>query len=116
MNERILTCIICPKGCNIAVNFDENGISKIEGNTCPRGREYAVNECTNPLRTVTTTVRCDNGEVAAVKTDRPIPKKKIFDCMNVINHCIAHLPVSIGDVIIEDVYGSNIVASENKSL
>ncbi len=115
MNERILTCIICPKGCRITVTADENGILKTEGNSCPRGREYAVNECTNPLRTVTTTVRCDNGEVAAVKTDRPIPKEKIFDCMKIINNCIAHLPVSIGDVIIKDVFGSNIVASENKN-
>lgn len=115
MSERILTCIICPKGCNITISFNDNGISQIAGNTCPRGREYAVNECTNPMRTVTSTVRCDNGAVAAVKTDKPIPKGKIFDCMNIINNCVAHLPVSIGDVIIEDVFGSNIVASENKN-
>lgn len=115
MKERVLTCIICPKGCKITVKSDEGGILEIEGNTCPRGREYAVNECTNPQRTVTTTARCDNGSVVAVKTDKPIPKKKIFDCMKIINNCIVRLPVSIGDVIIEDVFGSNIVASENKS-
>ena len=65
------------------------------------------------MRTITSTVRCEDGRVISVKTDRPIPKAKMFECMKMINSATAHLPIHIGDVIIEDVFGSNVVATEN---
>lgn len=108
-----LTCIICPLGCDLKIELDGDEVVSVSGNTCKRGAEYAKAECTNPQRTVTTTMRCDDGRVVAVKTDRTIPKDKIFECMKVINNSIAHLPISVGDVIIEDVYGANIVATQN---
>lgn len=51
----------------------------------------------------------------AVKTDRPIPKEKMEACMARINEAVAALPICIGDVILEDVFGSNIVATQNRS-
>ncbi len=109
-----LTCIVCPIGCNLKVTVEDDKILSVEGNTCPRGGNYAVAEFTNPQRTVTTTIKCDNGEVLPVKTDRTIPKDKVFECMEIVNSSIAHLPISVGDVIINDVFGSNIVATANK--
>lgn len=113
--KRELTCIICPMGCDITVKFEANRIANISGNTCPRGAEYAKNECTNPQRMLTTTILCENGEMLPVKTDRPIDKNKIFACMHVINQNTAHLPICIGDVIIENILetGSNIVSTKN---
>ena len=108
--ERELTCIVCPIGCKMKVKV-ESGKVEVKGNTCPRGEKYAITEMTAPQRTVTTTVCCDNGAVLPVKTDRPIPKEKMFECMEIINSHVAHLPISIGDVIIKDVFGSNIVAT-----
>ena len=32
---------------------------KVTGHSCPKGEEYAINECTNPVRTVTATVRVE---------------------------------------------------------
>lgn len=110
--KRELTCIVCPMGCSLSVTI-EDGEIQVTGNTCPRGKEYAIAECTAPTRTVTSTVRCKNGSLLPVKTDRPIPKEKIMDCMKIINSVIAPLPVSVGDVIIENVFGSNIVAAKN---
>ena len=112
--ERKLTCIVCPLGCQLTAHLSGREVVKVEGNTCPRGAEYAKNECTNPQRTVTSTVRCENGGLVSVKTDRPIPKEKMTECMAVINKAVAKCPVSIGDVIIADVFGSNIVATQNK--
>ena len=89
-------------------------VKNISGNTCPRGAEYAKNECISPVRTITSTVRCKDGSVVPVKTDRPIPKDKIFECMKIINGTVAPLPISAGDVIIKDVYGSNIIATGGK--
>ncbi len=112
--ERKLTCIICPLGCELTVNLQDKTITSISGNTCPRGKAYAENECTNPKRTVTSTVKCSDGSLVSVKTDNPIPKEKISECMNMINKVILDLPVAIGDVIIEDVFGSNIIATQNR--
>ena len=113
--EKKLTCIVCPLGCQLTVQLNGREVVKVEGNTCPRGAEYARNECTNPQRTVTSTVRCENGGLVSVKTDRPIPKEKMSECMQLINKAVAKLPVSIGDVILSDVFGSNIVATQNKT-
>lgn len=110
--KRELTCIICPLGCNLTVE-EKNGEFFVSGNTCKRGEAYAVSECTAPTRTVTSTVFCPNGKMLPVKTDKPIPKDKIFECMKIINNCTPVLPISAGDVIIKDVFGCNIVAADN---
>ena len=112
--ERKLTCIICPLGCELTVQTEDKKVLDVKGNTCPRGKVYAENECTNPQRTITSTVKCNDGSLVSVKTDKPIPKEKMTECMQIINSAVATLPVSIGDVIIEDVFGSNIVATQNR--
>ena len=114
---RNLTCIICPQGCNIKVEEEEGKVKKIEGNTCKRGYEYAFSEVTNPVRTLTTTVKLENGETISVKTDKPIPKKLIFKCMEEINKTTIKLPVKIGDIVIENVLntGSNVITTKNKN-
>jgi CxxC motif-containing protein len=112
--KRTLTCIVCPLGCTLEVELEGKTVVSVSGNTCPRGRTYAESECVAPMRTLTSTVRCTDGTPLAVKTDRPIPKDKVRDCMKIINSAIAPLPISIGDVIIKDVFGCNIVATQNK--
>ena len=112
---RNLTCIACPLGCNLTVTLDGKEIVSVEGNTCPRGKEYAVSECLSPVRTVTTTMMCENGELLPVKTKNPIPKDKIFEAMAEINKTVAKLPVSVGDVLIDDLFGSSVVATQDKN-
>lgn len=111
--KRELTCIVCPMGCDMTVTIDNDKIL-VEGNSCPRGIKYAETECTNPQRVITSTMRCSDGELISVKTDRAIPKDKIFECMKLINNKIADLPISVGDVIIEEVFGSNIIATSSR--
>ena len=83
--KRNLTCIVCPIGCSLEIEIEDGKVIDVKGNTCPRGKQYGISECTNPERMVTTTIRCENGMVLPVKTDRPIPKDKVFECMNIIN-------------------------------
>lgn len=113
MATRELTCIVCPRGCQLSVELDGNAVIGVSGNICPRGKVYAENECTNPQRTVTTTIKCSDVSVVPVKTDTTIPKSEVENCMRIINSTIAQLPVKIGDVLIKDVFGSNIVATDN---
>lgn len=115
MAVRELTCIICPKGCALKAELDENGkVLGVTGNTCKRGAEYAEAECTNPMRTVTSTMRCSDGSVIPIKTKTPIPKADVYDCMKLINKGVVTLPVHIGDIVIADVFGSDIVVTENR--
>ena len=74
--KRELTCIVCPIGCSLSVDIEDGKVVDVKGNTCPRGKTYAENECVSPVRTITTSVACKTGEMLSVKTDRPIPKKK----------------------------------------
>ena len=112
--KRNLICIVCPLGCELEVTLsDNNEIKEVVGNNCPRGMKYALHECTNPERVITTTMMCDNGMVLPVKTSKPIPKDKIFECVNLINKHICKLPVNIGDIILFDVFGANIIATKN---
>lgn len=111
--KRELTCIICPRGCTLCVELNGKEVVEVSGNSCRRGAKYAEDECCNPQRTVTSTVKCVNGGRISVKTDQPIPKAQVLECMKKINSVVAPLPVRIGDVLLEDVYGSRLVATEN---
>ena len=107
-NERNLTCLVCPRGCQLTVKFDTDGsISSITGNACKRGVTYAENECTHPVRTVTTTVRCENGEVIPVKTSAAVPKEMMMDVMKAINTTVAKNGLKVGEVVIEKVCGTD---------
>lgn len=111
--KRELTCIVCPIGCSLSVDIQEGEVIDVKGNTCPRGKVYAENECVCPVRIITSSVVCKSGEMLSVKTDKPIPKDKIIEAMKIINKASPVLPISVGDVIIENVFGSNVVATRN---
>ena len=112
--NRTLTCIACPLGCTLSVELEGKDIISVSGNTCPRGKDYAISECTHPVRTLTTTMRCENGELVSVKTSKPIPKERVFDALAVINKTVARLPIAVGDVLITDLFGSDVVATMEK--
>lgn len=102
--EKELICICCPKGCHLKVDAEAK---KVSGNGCIRGIEYGINEVTNPVRVITSTVKVENGElpVVPVKTNNPIPKNLNFKCMEEINKVTLSAPVKIGDVVIKNVLG-----------
>ena len=112
--KRTLTCIICPRGCTLTADITDQGVT-VTGHTCPRGEEYAVNECLHPMRTVTATVRVMNraNTMVSVKTEQPIPKERMMEVMALLRQTQVSAPVAIGDVILTDVFGTCIVATKN---
>lgn len=107
-----LTCIVCPMGCPLEVVLEEGKVVSVSGNTCKRGENYAESECTHPVRTVTTTVKTAEGVCVPVKINKPIPKGEMLNLMNLIANTKISLPITIGDVIISDVYGADVVATK----
>lgn len=83
MEERKLTCIGCPMGCQLQVIIKDGIVEKVTGNTCKRGADYGKKEVTHPTRIVTSTVRVQGGTlpVVSVKTRGDIPKSSVMDCV-----------------------------------
>ena len=44
MEKRNLTCIGCPMGCQITVEFEGEEVFSVKGNTCAIGDKYARQE------------------------------------------------------------------------
>ncbi len=105
---REFVCICCPRGCRVAVEGEN-----VSGNACPRGRDYAIRECNHPVRTVTTIVRVKDRpwETVSVKTAFSVEKSKIFDITKLIHAVVVTPPVHVGDVILSDVCGTDVVAT-----
>lgn len=114
--KREMICVSCPIGCPLTVELDENNkVLSVAGNTCKRGEKYAIDECTNPVRMLTSTIKVNGGAlpVVPVKTSKPIPKGKMFECMQAINNEVADAPIRMGDVLISNVCdtGVDIIAT-----
>lgn len=117
MENRRLTCIVCPRGCEITVEFSEDGkIAELHGNACARGATYAERECTHPERTVTTTVRTADGGVVSVRTRTPVPRDAVFSVMAALGEVTAPADLSVGDVVAKDVAGTgvDVIATERR--
>ena len=111
-----LTCIVCPNSCELFI--EKNGDKlKVSGHMCKRGIEFAENEIKAPKRVVCTTVKTNiqNTPRLPVKTDKEIPKEKIFDVMKEVNKLEVINKTKVGDILIKNVCGTeaNIVATDN---
>ena len=97
-----LTCIVCPNGCELEVN---KKTLEVIGNKCPRGKEFAINEQTNPKRTICSSVKTifEDTPVVSVRVSKDIPKGKIFEVMKEINKVVVDKRLGIGDVVIANV-------------
>lgn len=117
MEKRELVCIRCPLGCMLSVQMEGEKVICVSGNTCPRGKEYAENEVTNPMRMVTSTVKVSGGErhLVSCKTKMDVPKEKVFDVVCALKEVTVEAPVKIGDVLVENIAGIGIaiVATAN---
>ncbi len=105
-----MTCIVCPMGCPLKVTMNGDEIVDVTGNTCPRGKKYAITEVTAPRRVLTSTVRVEGGHLplCPVRTRGDIPKGLLFDAMQEVNALIIKAPVAIGDVLIPDICGTGV--------
>lgn len=115
-----MICIGCPMGCYLTVDCDGKTIKNVEGNRCQVGLDYAEKEISNPERTLTSTVKVKNGHLplVSVRTNKPIPKDRLFDVMDLLAKVEVEAPVKIGDEIVPNVFdtGINIVATKNISI
>ncbi len=108
-----MICIMCPRGCHLKVSKD----LVVSGNVCKRGKTYAIEEVTHPMRILTTTMKTvyKNKPRISIKSQKAIPKDLIFKAMNEINYHILDKHVNIGDIVIKDIChtGVDMIATKN---
>lgn len=111
---REMTCIVCPNGCRMTVTVRGEEIA-VTGNTCKKGEQFAREEMTHPMRTISSTVATSFPYFPRlpVKTKDVIPKEDIFKAMEKISEVVVTEKVHVGDLIIPDVCGTDIVATED---
>jgi len=104
-----MSCITCPNGCRLKVQ-KQAGSYKVEGNGCNRGDEFAKAELTNPMRSLTTTVRTTipGVPVLPVRTDGEIPKDKIMEAMKALSDVVVSSELGCGDTVLEDIVESGV--------
>lgn len=111
------TCIRCPLGCQVQLTEDQGKIIKIDGSACKQGEKYAVEEFTNPLRMLTTTIKVEGANIGRlpVCTAAPIPKKLIRGGAKLLAETVIKAPVKCGQVILSDFLhtGVNLISSRD---
>ena len=112
--KKEMICINCPRGCHLEVDTET---LEVTGNLCIRGKTYGQSEVTNPTRTITSTCKVVGGVLTRVscKTDKPISKQLIFKTMEAINKVTVKAPVTIGQILVENVLdtGVNVIATKD---
>ncbi|MGV8982316.1 DUF1667 domain-containing protein [Clostridium sp.] len=110
------TCILCPNGCSLSI-YKVGDEWEVKGNKCPKGRGFAINEITDPRRSICSTIKTTFEKVPRlpVKTNGEVPLEEIFNVMAQINLSSIDKPVHVGDVIIENVSntGVDIIATSD---
>ncbi len=108
--SRRLTCLVCPRGCQLEVSDD----LVVTGNFCARGIPYALQEIKEPKRTLTYLVKVKGSkEPLPVRTDIAVNKALIFPIVAHLNTLELEAPIAFNEVIVENILdsGANIIAS-----
>lgn len=110
IEQKEIVCVVCPSSCRITVEGDGQNITNIQGFTCKRGEEYAKTEYLAPKRTIATTIKAKDyvAPVISVRTDKPVPKEMVFECMEVIRKAEAYPPFEVGKVVIENILNTGV--------
>ena len=116
--EAMIICVGCPLGCEIKLTLNNNNeVTGVDGTKCKEGKEYALEEFTSPVRTLTATVitRSSVQPLLPVRTNKPILKMLLPQGMTVIAKTTVAPPVKMGDIVIPNILGTgvDVVASSD---
>ena len=116
--KKEVTCIMCPVGCTIQVSLKNGTVTTVAGNACQHGEIYAKQELSEPRRMVISVVPCTGGDLptVAVKTTTPVPKAAIRAVMLALTTVTVKAPITIGDIIVENVAGLGVDVVATRSV
>ncbi len=99
--ESELVCTCCPNGCALTASTDAKGKLEISGARCSRGVSFGLSELTDPRRTLTTTVRLQNGAypLVPVRSAEPVRKGDLRRLVASLRSVTLTAPVRCGDKV-----------------
>jgi len=103
----ILTCIMCPLGCEMSVEQNDDIVS-VTGNQCEKGEQFAREEVLHPIRNLATSVPIAGRhfKMLSVRLSDRIPRHLLLNALAEISHLRPVAPVMRGDVLIKNILGS----------
>ncbi|HDN85496.1 MAG TPA: DUF1667 domain-containing protein [Candidatus Aerophobetes bacterium] len=111
-----IICIVCPLSCEMRLMVKDGKIESIKGNRCRRGIDYARQEFYNPQRVLTTTVKLkgDRLPLLPVRTNKPIPRRMLKECVKYLSKIEVKAPVRLGEVIVSNILnsGANVISTK----
>lgn len=115
--DQTVICISCPLACMITVTFDDRGdVLGIANNQCKEGEKYAVAECKFPGRILTTTIPTEGSsrKLLPARTNKPVPKEQLMECMKSLSKTKVKPPVKMGQVIFANILdtGADLIATD----
>jgi len=107
--KKTIICTVCPNGCEIEVNYTTREDAVLTGYICKRGISYALDECFEPTRTFTSSVKITGTDrrMLPVRTTAPIPKALLMKAADELKAITLTVPVKCGDVIVENFVGTD---------
>ena len=112
---KTVICTVCPRGCEITAEYTSAEDISMTGFSCPRGKEYAMNECFDPKRVFTSSVRINDPKrrMLPVRTQEAVPRDMMLKCAEEAKKIEVSAPVKVGQVIEKDFLGTgtDLVAS-----
>lgn len=108
-NKGKLVCTICPRGCELSWRRENDKI-ELQGHSCPRGRDYGLEELTAPGRTLTTTVKVEGGlhPLVPVRSNKAIPKQKLKHAMRDLARLTLTAPLNAGSTVLANWQGQEV--------
>ncbi len=96
-----LVCTCCPNGCALTASTDAKGKLEISGARCSRGVSFGLSELTDPRRTLTTTVRLQNGAypLVPVRSAEPVRKGDLRRLVTGLRAVTLTAPVRCGEKV-----------------
>jgi CxxC motif-containing protein len=79
---------------------DDHSVS-VEGNTCPKGLEFAEKEVKDPERILTTSIRVIEGDLplVSVRSDAQVKKHEILTIVNELKNIYVKAPIKEGQLL-----------------
>ena len=108
--KKTITCTVCPSGCQVTAQYTCREDIVLTGNKCKRGLEYCTNECFDPKRTFTSSVRISGADrrMLPVRTTAPVPKDRIMELAELVRGLQVSAPIKSHQIIAANVLNTGI--------
>jgi len=108
--KKKLTCIECPVGCILDIEYNKSRVLSVKGNECSKGEKFARDEIIDPRRVLTTTIDIESAlfNRLPVRSRTAVPRDRVMDMIKQVKKIKVRAPVRAGDIIIKDFLESGI--------